>query len=246
MQAQSSCGATINPIVVREPEAWRPGVEPGTSAEPATPRSRASPPTSARRPARRCSSRSTRRRSNYRLDIYRMGYYSGTGRAEGRDRHAVGHAAAEPAELPDQRRRRASIDCGNWAVSASWTVPADAVSGIYFAKLDRIDTGGVEPRRLRRPRSDDAAHKSDLLFQTSDTTWQAYNNYGGNSLYEGGPGTNPARAYKVSYNRPLTDARQRARGRGLQRRVPDGAVARGERLRRQLLHRRRHRPERRR
>ncbi len=50
---------------------------------------------------------------------------------------------------------------------------------------------------------DDDGH-SDLLFQTSDTTWQAYNQYGGNSLYVGGPGTNPGRAYKVSYNRPFT------------------------------------------
>ncbi|MGH9418784.1 MAG: N,N-dimethylformamidase beta subunit family domain-containing protein, partial [Thermoanaerobaculia bacterium] len=44
---------------------------------------------------------------------------------------------------------------------------------------------------------------SALLFQTSDTGWQAYNNYGGNSLYVGSPGTNPGRAYKVSYNRPF-------------------------------------------
>src|SRR5205085_12405322 len=42
---------------------------------------------------------------------------------------------------------------------------------------------------------------SDLLFQTSDTTWQAYNRYGGNSLYVGSPA---GRAYKVSYNRPFT------------------------------------------
>ena len=47
---------------------------------------------------------------------------------------------------------------------------------------------------------DDASH-SDLLFQTSDTTWQAYNTYGGNSLYVGSPA---GRAYKVSYNRPFT------------------------------------------
>jgi glucose/arabinose dehydrogenase len=39
------------------------------------------------------------------------------------------------------------------------------------------------------------------LFQTSDTTWQAYNPYGGNSLYVGAPA---GRAYKVSYNRPFT------------------------------------------
>ena len=34
----------------------------------------------------------------------------------------------------------------------------------------------------------DDSGQSDLLFQTSDTTWQAYNRYGGNSLYTGGPG----------------------------------------------------------
>ena len=48
-------------------------------------------------------------------------------------------------------------------------------------------------------RDDDGG--SDLLFQTSDTTWQAYNAYGGNSLYTGSPA---GRAYKVSYNRPFT------------------------------------------
>ncbi len=49
---------------------------------------------------------------------------------------------------------------------------------------------------------------SDVLFQTSDTTWQAYNRYGGISFYDGsGPGgglSGAGRAYKVSYNRPFT------------------------------------------
>ena len=51
----------------------------------------------------------------------------------------------------------------------------------------------------------DSSH-SDVLFQTADETWQAYNNYGGGSLY--GPAsasfdlTN--RSYKVSYNRPFS------------------------------------------
>ena len=46
----------------------------------------------------------------------------------------------------------------------------------------------------------DDASRSDLLFQTSDTTWQAYNTYGGNSFYTGQPAN---RAFKLSYNRPL-------------------------------------------
>ena len=44
---------------------------------------------------------------------------------------------------------------------------------------------------------DDASH-SDILFQTSDATWQAYNTYGGNSLYAAPRRPPDARAYKVS------------------------------------------------
>ena len=44
---------------------------------------------------------------------------------------------------------------------------------------------------------------SDIVYQTSDTTWEAYNTYGGNSLYVGNP---VGRAYKVSYNRPFDNA----------------------------------------
>ena len=55
----------------------------------------------------------------------------------------------------------------------------------------------------------DASH-SDILFQTSDETWQAYNTYGGNSLVPvhqavNCPAGKPDRykgAVKVSYNRP--------------------------------------------
>ena len=46
---------------------------------------------------------------------------------------------------------------------------------------------------------DDASH-SDVVFQTSDTTWQAYNRYGGSNFYTGGGN---GRAYKLSYNRPI-------------------------------------------
>ena len=81
-------------------------------------------------------------------------------------------------------------------------MPSDAVSGIYFAKLVREDGTAGASHIFFVVRDDDG--NSDLLFQTSDTTWQAYNQYGGNSLYTGGPGTNPGRAYKVSYNRPFT------------------------------------------
>ncbi|MGH8489959.1 MAG: N,N-dimethylformamidase beta subunit family domain-containing protein, partial [Gammaproteobacteria bacterium] len=132
----------------------------------------------------------------YRLDIYRMGYYGGRG-------------ARKVATVPDSvtltqnqpncftNATTGLIDCGNWAVSASWAVPANATSGIYFARAVRTSTGGAS--HIVFIVRDDAS-TSDVLFQTADTTWQAYNNYGGNSLYTGSPA---GRAYKVSYNRPF-------------------------------------------
>jgi hypothetical protein len=132
----------------------------------------------------------------YRFDIYRMGYYGGAG--------ARKVASVLPtASLPQSQAACLNdgatglIDCGNWAVSGSWAVPATAVSGIYFARLQRTDTGGAS--HIVFVVRDDAS-TSHLLFQTADTTWQAYNNYGGNSLYTGSPA---GRAYKVSYNRPF-------------------------------------------
>ncbi len=139
--------------------------------------------------------------SDYRLDIYRMGYYGGNG---ARKVATVQPSASLPQSQPACLSESATglVDCGNWSQSASWTVPADAVSGIYFAKLEREDVSSDGSHIIFVVRDDDG--HSNLLFQTSDTTWQAYNRYGGNSLYVGGPGTNPGRAYKVSYNRPLT------------------------------------------
>ena len=122
--------------------------------------------------------------SNYILDIYRLGYYGGLG---ARKVATISPSASLPQSQPAcfSDASTGLIDCGGWAVSASWAVPADATSGIYFAKATRIDTGGAS--HIVFIVRDDASH-SDLLFQTSDTTWQAYNQYGGNSLYAGAPG----------------------------------------------------------
>ena len=132
----------------------------------------------------------------YRFDIYRMGYYDGLG---ARKVASVNPSAALPQNQPNCLNDATTglIDCGNWAVSGSWPVPATAASGIYFAKLVRTDNGGAS--HIVFIVRDDAS-TAPLLFQTSDTTWQAYNNYGGNSLYTGSP---VGRAYKVSYNRPF-------------------------------------------
>ena len=76
-------------------------------------------------------------------------------------------------------------------------MPLDAVSGVYIAKLVR-EQGQSGVNHIIFVVRDDT-RQSDLLLQTSDTTWQAYNRYGGYSLYY----PSGSRAFKVSYNRPF-------------------------------------------
>src|SRR4051794_6414261 len=117
----------------------------------------------------------------YHIDILRIGYYQGNGARK------IVSNMAPTATLPQTQPSCLNgatgtglIDCGNWAVSASWTVPSDGVSGLYLAHLVRNDTGGSSliPFVVRND-----ARNSDIVVQTSDETWQAYNTYGGNSLY---------------------------------------------------------------
>ncbi|GAA0374298.1 hypothetical protein GCM10009530_26010 [Microbispora corallina] len=135
--------------------------------------------------------------TSYRIDIYRVGYYQGLG---ARQITTLTPSASLPQTQPACLSDSATglTDCGNWAVSASWAVPANAVSGVYLANFVRTDgTSGVS-QYIFVVRND--ARNSDILVQTSDATWQAYNTYGGNSLYQGSPA---GRAFKVSYNRPF-------------------------------------------
>ena len=89
------------------------------------------------------------------------------------------------------------VDCGNWAVSASWAVPATAVSGVYLRQAHPHRHRRREPHHLRRAQRRQHVGR---VFQTSDTTWQAYNTYGGVGLL---PRRRHGRAYKLSYNRPF-------------------------------------------
>ena len=147
--------------------------------------------------------------SAYTVTIYRLGYYGGMG---ARKITTISPSATLPQIQPNCLTDPTTglFDCGNWGISASWAVPSNATSGVYIALLTRTDTGGRShiPFIVRN----DSSH-SDIVFQTSDTTWQAYNWYGGTgtgapgngqSLYGCSGGWSPScRAFKVSYNRPF-------------------------------------------
>jgi len=134
--------------------------------------------------------------SNYNITIYRLGYYQGLG---ARQIATVTPSASLPQHQPQCITDVSTelYDCGNWAVSATWNVPSTAVSGVYIAKLSVPSSG--DSSHITFIVRDDSSH-SDLVFQTSDTTWQAYNTYGGSDFYQGAAN---GRAYKISYNRPV-------------------------------------------
>lgn len=131
------------------------------------------------------------------IKIYRLGYYQGNGARLIVDLGSFnGMQQPNPVEDP----ATGLIDCGNWSITATWAVPSTAVSGLYIAKLTRSDNNGSS--HIAFVVRDDSAN-SNILFKTSDATWQAYNGYGGNSLYTGTTGYPAGHAVKVSYNRPF-------------------------------------------
>ena len=144
----------------------------------------------------------------YHIEIYRMGYYQGLGaRLVATIEPSATQCIVRHQPDPITDSKTGLSDCGNWSVSATWNVPANATSGIYFANIVRNDGGGKS--RMPFVVRDDASH-SALLFQTSDATWQAYNSYGtpetplqGRSLYDNIGQAH--RAFAVSYNRPLVE-----------------------------------------
>ena len=130
------------------------------------------------------------------IKIYRLGYYGGLG----------ARLQANLGSFPGFKQPAPGIndpvtglvDCSNWTESASWTVPAAAVSGFYVAKLQ--SAGGIN--HIVFIVRDDASH-SNIHFQANDATWQAYNAYGGSNVYNGTTNFPSGHAVKLSYNRPF-------------------------------------------
>lgn len=146
----------------------------------------------------------------YTLTIYRMGWYGGVGArqvwptAAGTSVSLVGKKQIIPAPNPTT----GLVEC-NWSESYSLTIPSTSdktnwATGAYVAKL----TAGVSGKQsyITFMVRDDAS-TSTYLFQSSVTTSQAYNPWGGKSLYAYNS-KDGAQARKVSFNRPYGQERQ--------------------------------------
>jgi hypothetical protein len=141
--------------------------------------------------------------SRYRVLVYRLGWYGGVG---GRlimcvpgcrsSRVAI---AQPPATTPDSATGLFRVP---WRVTDSVEIPAGAVSGYYEAKLAIVggaDAGAVGSVPLI-VRQSPAAPASAVLVQVPVNTWEAYNRWGGKSLYQFGT---TRHAVEVSFDRPF-------------------------------------------
>ena len=134
----------------------------------------------------------------YTIDIYRMGWYGGAGARKMTVNPIALTGTLQPIPAPTAD---GLFEC-NWSLSHTLSVENDWVSGVYVAKLTQ-SSSGKQSYIIFVVRDDDRA--SDYLYQSSATTYQAYNNWpgvagGGKSLYD--HNSPSGRANRVSFNRP--------------------------------------------
>lgn len=116
--------------------------------------------------------------SNFTIDLYRMGYYGGTG---GRHVKTLGSfkGTTQPDPPVGPKRKR---EC-QWEACTSLVIPNDWLSGVYLGKLT-AEKDGSQSYVIFVVHDD---RKADYLFQCSDNTWQAYNRWPSQfSLYDDG------------------------------------------------------------
>ena len=132
-----------------------------------------------------------------RIDVYRMGWYQGRG----------GRLVLRSTSLPVRRQPACThvdetglTEC-HWHPTLSFAIPAWLDSGVYIAKLSAGD--GAESDCLFVVRD---THPRPLLVEIPTASYEAYNAWGGDSLYPGGADrvgvTRTSQGVEVSYDRP--------------------------------------------
>jgi len=150
---------------------------------------------------------STREASTlYTLAIYRMGWYQGTGgrlmstvQLHGQAQGYYDPVTEELVDCPSAFSDPATgLVEARWQPSYTLTVPADWTTGLYLAKC--VDNHGMQTYTTFDVLGNETA---PYVVVTADTTYAAYNNWGGRSLY---PNTSKGNipASKVSFDRPST------------------------------------------
>jgi hypothetical protein len=137
----------------------------------------------------------------YRIEIFRMGWYSGAG----------ARRVAGPIEQRGIRQPMPTPDPETGLIECRWHDPirietrdADGpwTTGVYLARLTTVPSAPPAPPAqsfIVFVVRDDTSH-APIVFQSSVTTFAAYDNWGGKSLYAFNSASAPAR--KVSFDRP--------------------------------------------
>ena len=133
----------------------------------------------------------------YSIEIFRMGWYGGAG---GRRMTNAVERTGVMQTIPAPDSVTGIIVC-HWSNPYTLSIPTTWLSGVYLAKLTGKASGN-QNHILFVVRDDD--RPSAILFQSSVTTMQAYNEWGGKSLY--GFNSSGAQAVKVSFDRPYSSS----------------------------------------
>jgi N,N-dimethylformamidase beta subunit-like, C-terminal/Domain of unknown function (DUF4082)/Malectin domain/Bacterial Ig-like domain len=149
---------------------------------------------------------STAATTTFNAEIYRSGYYGGAGARLFSVIRGV-QGTSQPNCVSDSTT--GLLDCSNWSVSLTITTTSNWPSGVYLLRLVRADNGS--DNQVMFVVRDDSSH-SDIVYGTAMSTFEAYNNYGGKSLYTFNSSGNTTvsgttRAVSVSYDRPFEQPR---------------------------------------
>lgn len=150
---------------------------------------------------------STADAESYRIDIYRLGWYDGAGGRLVTSLPADGEeSSGQKQPIPDPDPETGLLEC-DWDVTDTLDVPKQWTTGLYLARF--VLTSGENEGEstahsfvvTERP---DRKRSSKIVVQLPIATSQAYNGWGGKSLYgtfsDGSPGD------IVSFDRPIAGA----------------------------------------
>jgi len=128
------------------------------------------------------------------IRIYRMGYYEG---ARARLVFTEKVKRVPKASAPVVAQDDTYLTTTNWPTTTSILIDNNFPTGIYMARFDDGGKAGYAPLVIRNDVSTSA-----LLMVASTLTWEAYNTYGGWSLYHGPKSAIQIPGRMVSFDRP--------------------------------------------
>lgn len=143
---------------------------------------------------------STREPVEFRIEIFRTGYYGGAG---ARLMTTLGPFQGRPQSVPEIGEKDLH-EC-RWEPSTTLTIPDDWPSGVYLGRLttltDKSGFGYWQSYVVFIVKDDRPA---DILLQCSDNTWQAYNRWPSHYSVYTHPKGNQGPWADVSFDRPYS------------------------------------------